>query len=95
MRLSRSFMCIFFVLTVHQDIYAQSSRTWQNKASMPTARTGVSAVVIDDMVYVMGGIDESGNILDVVEIYNPETDSWTTGPNLRTARYNFAAVVLQ
>ena len=93
MRLSRSFMCIFFVLTVHQNIYAQSSRTWQNKASMPTARTGVSAVVIDDMVYVMGGIDASGNILDVVEIYNPETDSWTPGPNLRTARYNFAAVV--
>ena len=93
MRFFRLFLCLFLLFSVHQNVHAQASRTWQNMAPMPTARTGVSAVEMDGMVYVMGGIDENDNILDVVEIYNPETDSWNIGPNLRTARYNFAAVV--
>lgn len=89
----RSFLSMFLLFALVQEVAGQPSRTWQDRAPMPTARTGVAAVVFNGMVYVMGGQDANGTILDVVEIYNPASNSWNTGPNLRTARYNFAAVV--
>ena len=61
---------------------------------MPTPRTGVTAVALDDQIYVMGGVDEQGKVRDIVEKYNPVTDTWQTGASLRTARFNAAAVVL-
>lgn len=75
-----------------QGAMAQT-RNWQLRTPMPTARTGVSAVILNNKVYVMGGQDGSGNALNVVEIYNPPTNEWETGPSLRSARYNAAAVV--
>ena len=76
-----------------QNALASDTRTWQFKTPMPTARTGVSAVELNGMVYVLGGIDAQGKVLDVVEVYDPASDSWTTGPSLRTPRYNATAVV--
>jgi len=91
----RVFLSVFLLFVLVQEVAAQASRTWQDRAPMPTARTGVAAVVFNGMVYVMGGLDANGNILDVVEVYNPASNSWNTGPSLRTARYNFAAVVYE
>ena len=62
---------------------------------MPTARTGVTAVTLNDAIYVMGGLDANGKVLDVVEIYDPASNTWQNGPNLRTARYNSASVVFE
>ena len=76
-----------------QNALANDTRTWQFRTPMPTARTGVSAVELNGIVYVMGGIDAQGNVLDVVELYDPVTDSWENGPSLRTPRYNATAVV--
>ena len=36
---------------------------------MPTARSEITATNIGDDIYVIGGFDGSGDVLDVVEVY--------------------------
>ncbi len=78
-----------------QFLHAADQRTWQSRAPMPTARTGVTSVVLNDKIYVMGGLAADGSVLNTVEIYDPATNTWQQAPNLRTARYNSAAVIFE
>ena len=82
-------LCPFVVQVAH----AQTQRSWKERAAMPTPRSGASAVVLDDRVYVLGGKNEAGNAISTVEIYDPETNTWTTGPAMSIPRFNAAAVV--
>jgi streptogramin lyase len=55
---------------------------WSAKSSMPTARNHGTTAVYDGKIYVIGG--QGGQPaqqqpLDIVEIYDPESDAWTTG----------------
>ena len=55
-----------------------STASWLSLSPMPTARSGASAVVSGDKIYVIGGNgDASGNAPYAVEAYDPQTDSWT------------------
>jgi len=54
------------------EVYDPAKDAWTIKASMPTARVGVTASVVDGKIYVLGG--NSG----ASEVYDPEADSWTT-----------------
>jgi N-acetylneuraminic acid mutarotase len=51
---------------------------WSNGTSMPTSRSEITATIIGDNIYVIGGLDKSGNVLDTVEVYNIKNDSWNT-----------------
>ena len=55
---------------------------WSAKSPMPTARNHGTTAVYDGKIYIIGG--QGGQpaqqqLLDVVEIYDPETDTWTAG----------------
>ncbi|MBS1795863.1 MAG: VCBS repeat-containing protein [Acidobacteria bacterium] len=68
--------------------YDAANNVWIPRSPLPRAR-GYSVVkVIRGFVYVMGGIGYSPNDYGstFVDIYNPQTDSWTTG---NPAPYNF------
>jgi Kelch motif len=39
-------------------------------APMPTPRTEVTAAALKDDIYVIGGIDKSSQVTDIVEVYN-------------------------
>ncbi len=60
---------------------------------MPTARGLAFAVAIDGKLYVVGG-HTSTAALDVVEIFDPVTNSWSTGPTAPTARFYGAGGVI-
>jgi hypothetical protein len=45
-------------------------------AQMPTDRTGLAVGVVNDKIYVIGGLNSSGK-LTTVEEYNPTTNTWT------------------
>jgi hypothetical protein len=61
---------------------------------MPTAVYGPATGVIDGLVYVVGGANNSDAVVNTNQIYNPETDSWTTGAPMPTARYGTAGAVV-
>jgi len=52
------------------------AQSWSAGADMITARTDFTASNIGDDIYVIGGLDKSGNTLDVVEVYNVKNNSW-------------------
>ncbi|MEW6770001.1 MAG: kelch repeat-containing protein [Bacillota bacterium] len=66
---------------------------WFSKASMPTARNGLTSSVIDNILYAVGGNDGS-YYLSTNEAYDPATDSWTTKASMPTARSTHTASVI-
>jgi N-acetylneuraminic acid mutarotase len=59
-----------------------SSSMWFRGANMPTPRTDFTGAVLNDKFYVIGGFNNEGKTTDIVEFYDPETDTWETGPPL-------------
>lgn len=54
--------------------------TSSTKPSMITGRYNSSSAVINDEIYVIGGyIETEGVSTDIVEIYNPKTNTWRSG----------------
>ena len=71
---------------------------WENKADMPTPRCCLNAVVVNNLIYAMGGADGrppvGGQPFGPVEIYNPLTDKWRKAPDMPAPRYSFVAGVV-
>jgi hypothetical protein len=54
------------------DVYDPDQGTWSEGTPMPTARHGISAVVVGGRVYVIGGNPRSGaSTSKAAEAYNP------------------------
>lgn len=66
--------------------------TWSTVAPMPTARAELAAVSVGGKIYAIGGM-VGGSASNVVEVYDPAANSWTTRAPLGTPRYGLAAVV--
>ena len=49
---------------------------------MPTPRTEVTAVVLKGEIHVIGGFDESGQVTEIVEVYNITNNTWTKGSTI-------------
>ena len=70
---------------------------WDRRAGMDVPRSEMPAVVLDDQVWVLGGLTNS--VLGVsgstvVEVYDPATDTWSAGPELPEARHHAMAAVV-
>jgi N-acetylneuraminic acid mutarotase len=61
----------------------EQAGAWVPRASMPTARSGGGAGVIDGKIYVAGGRPPRGSDLAV---YDPMADAWTVLPDVPTQR---------
>lgn len=81
------------------EAYNPTTDSWTTKAPMPTPRYGMAAVVAGGKIYAIGGPyqDDVTPFTDgesvLVEIYDPTTNTWTSGPSLPNGRYNPAATV--
>jgi len=61
------------------------SASWTPAAPLPVPRNQLSVAVLNNKIYVIGGqLNHDKQQLDQtrVDIYDPETDSWTDGPAL-------------
>ena len=71
---------------------------WNTLESMPTSRSGLSAVSVEDQIYVFGGEypfdEEPKRTFNNTEIYHPTTDTWTSGTPLPIARHGLAAAAI-
>ncbi|MDP9024176.1 MAG: hypothetical protein M3N13_02220 [Candidatus Eremiobacteraeota bacterium] len=82
------------------EAYDPQKNTWTAKAPMPTARAELSVRAINGTLYAVGGYALSGNrrtdnqtlvALDVVEAYNPATNTWTTKSHMNGAHAGAAS----
>ena len=66
------------------------SNNWTIKANMPTERSRMAAIVINNTIYVVGGIGKPNGTyiesLSIVEKYNINTNTWTVMPSLPVTR---------
>ena len=91
------------------EVYDTETNSWQTKTSMPTARYSLEANVVDGKFYLIGGIESSSitrlimgnfqieqcmNESAKVEVYDPVTDTWTTGSPVPTAVGGYASAVV-
>ncbi|MDR0797370.1 MAG: hypothetical protein LBE70_01410 [Nitrososphaerota archaeon] len=70
--------------SVVNECYNPKSDSWTTLAPMPTQRAMFAIVAYQDKIYCMGGITENydgpmvARSLDINEVYDTTTDSWST-----------------
>ena len=89
--LSLGAICLALAIGTHAQ-----AQSWVTKEDMPTARTGVATGVIAGKLYVVGGVLSSGDLTNVVEVYDPATNTWdtTTKAPMPTNRFYASAGVI-
>jgi N-acetylneuraminic acid mutarotase len=65
-----------------------ATNTWTTLPSMPTARGGAAAVVVNGVIWVVGGMNSSGASLNTTERFDIATGRWSSGPAMITPRDN-------
>jgi hypothetical protein len=61
---------------------AQPDASWERLPDPPFLRRAVAAASLNGKIYVLGGLTDSGKVVKSVNIYDPSSKSWTTGPDL-------------
>ena len=74
------------------DVYrfALAIGVWSAAAAKPTPVSEVEAVLIGEKIYVPGGFAADGTPTDVLEIFDPRQDVWSTGAPLPVPLANYA-----
>lgn len=90
------------------EAYDPATDTWTRRADMPTARNALSTAVVEGKIYAIGGwgfdrpeggwesLDPTVGAKDfsTVEIYDPETDTWTAGEDMPRPRNHMTVSAL-
>jgi N-acetylneuraminic acid mutarotase len=84
---------LFFWLAFVSGAAGQGGGTWQTLAPMPTARQELATAVLNGKVYAIGGYDSSGTPTNIVEVYDPITDTWTSAHPIPIALHHNCAAV--
>ncbi len=77
------------VLAVAADGY------WFERADLPTARQEILPATLDGKVFVIGGWIPGGTFTDLVEAYDPSTDTWSTLPPLPYSLHHSALAAVE
>ncbi len=78
----------------NKTTFLETVSTWAVKKSLPTPRTEVAGTSLDGKIYIIGGLENSGNTSSKVEVYDTKNDSWSPAPDLPGARHHTAAVAV-
>ena len=74
--------------------YEPATDTWTRKADMRYARSGASAVAVNNKIYVIGGWVSGLGTIPIAEEYDPTADTWTRKSDMPTPRWNTAPSVV-
>ena len=72
---------------------------WQQVSKLPTLRIAKAAAVVNDEIYLIGGINKDENLgggapaLARVDVYDPLTNTWRTAADMLTPRISPKAAV--
>ena len=77
-------------VTAGVQVYNPVEDSWSTGPDKPTAAANIGAAVVDDLIYVPGGLDADGRVLDVLEILDPGTGEWKSGPSLPVPLCSYA-----
>ena len=79
------------------EVFNPKTHLWRPTAEMPTPKSGHTASVINEKIYVIGG-GFRGNgpfmYLSAIEVYDPKTNEWTQAPDMPVGKFGHAAEVI-
>ena len=81
---------LVMTFTLNSENYVDGD-TWSTKANMPTAREELTSSVVNGKIYVIGGMNTSGDAVSNNEEYNPSTNTWTTKTNISSNRFSLTS----
>lgn len=67
---------------------------WVRKADMPTGRNAHGACIVDEKIYVAGGMHNGSSITNRFEMYDIRTNKWSGLPNMPTPRRHLSLEVI-
>ena len=82
------------------EVYDPKTNSWEQVADMPTPRASTEAAVINGTIYVCGGYNGADNrlvnlkFLDIVDAYDPQTDTWVRKQGMSIPRKQFGVGVV-
>ncbi len=84
------------------EVFNPKTNSWSRVANAPTARNSAAAVVIGKKIYVIGGRQNQKGLdgkyrlinLNVLEVYDTETNTWESKASIPRGRGGIAASVL-
>ena len=82
------------------EVYDPKTNSWEQVADMPTPRASTETAVINGTIYVCGGYNGADNrlvnlkFLDIVEAYDPQTDTWVRKQGMSIPRKQFGVGVV-
>jgi N-acetylneuraminic acid mutarotase len=75
-----------YLQTNVNEVYNPISDTWSKETNIPIAVQGYSSTVVDNKIYIMGGVkfDSSANsdIVNYNQVYDTHSNTWSTAANL-------------
>lgn len=79
-------------------VYDPGTDSWETKAAMPTERYGLQAQVVNKKIYLIGGrillgYEKGSEELNVTEVYDPASDTWSTAASMPNIGCYASAVV--
>ena len=76
-------LTLAIISTYPEDTKAVNNSTWEKGKDMLSNRTEITASILKDKIYVIGGADyRNGGAVNTVEIYDPLKNEWTEGAPL-------------
>jgi N-acetylneuraminic acid mutarotase len=82
------------------EVYDPETNSWTSRTSMPTARDSMQANVVNGKIYVISGevsvveAHPGAVFSDATEVYDPETDTWTSATPIPNHVAGYASAVL-
>ena len=61
---------------------------------LPSPRRGLRAILVDDVLFATGGLDNENNVLTSILSWDPVAESWQQAGNLAVGRFDHAAVAV-
>ena len=61
------------------EVYDPATDSWITRARMPSATSSGASTVVEDKIYIVGGLESGPAGYSLNQIYNPKTDTWKLG----------------
>ena len=78
------------VVSAAVDRYDPETDRWVKLIDKPTAVSHARAITLRGLIFVPGGEDSTGVVIDRLEIYDPREQRWYDGPALPAPRSRYA-----
>lgn len=75
------------------EAYDPTTNRWEQRAPMPTARSGIAAAVLEWRMFVFGGEGPSGTF-NQAEAYDAKSNGWSRHTRMPTARHGLGAAAV-